>query len=445
MLSLGLQALGAQQSACVTANNFMNAQYTVGLQIGNPAQTLSVVPDTGSSDLLVASTECVGCVGAHTLYDRNKSTTFLTRGSLVESQYGQGRVLSRVSYDTVALGGMAALNQSILLMEQNELKNFDEASYDGVMGLGPQQNARTEDEDASLMTTWKTSTVAICFGQGDSEPGRLDVGEGIPGLKYTELPSQGEYHWGVHLDSMAVGGSKVGEIVCSPRCAVIVDSGTSLIALPTMLLEEILETVGEVREDCSNLHQLPNITIQMSGSAFTLPPQIYVARMRDVSDASALRFSPFGFKHIERKQAKLKQAWGTSSTSASQSSDVCVPAFVEMDAFTNQGPMIILGIPFLRAYAAKFDRSSKTIGLAELPMGASTCTTCAHGGAASVVRNADLKGSAVAHELLPPRPMSSGGRISTPLMSMKNLRLPWWAARATAKPGQKRANSPMIL
>ena len=133
-----------------------------------------------------------------------------------------------------------------------------------------------------------------------------DIGDGIPGLRYTELPSQGEYHWGVHMDSMAVGGSKVGEIVCSPRCAVIVDSGTSLIALPTMLLEEILETVGEVREDCSNLHSLPNISIQMSGSTFTLPPQIYVARMRDVSDASALRFSPFGFKHIERSQNKRK-------------------------------------------------------------------------------------------------------------------------------------------
>ena len=261
MLGVASSLLGAAQAqtACVTASNFMNAQYTVGLQIGSPAQTLSVVPDTGSSDLLVASTECVGCGGTHALFDRNKSLTFLTRGSLVESQYGQGRVLSRVSYDTVTLGGMAAYNQSILLMEQNELKNFDEASYDGVMGLGPQQNARTEDDDPSLMTTWHTSTVAICFGQGDSEPGRLDIGDGIPGLRYTELPSQGEYHWGVHMDSMAVGGSKVGEIVCSPRCAVIVDSGTSLIALPTMLLEEILETVGEVREDCSNLHSLPKI------------------------------------------------------------------------------------------------------------------------------------------------------------------------------------------
>lgn len=40
------------------------------------------------------------------------------------------------------------------------------------------------------------------------------------------------------------------------------------------------------------------------------------------------------------------------------------------------GRPFILGIPFLRAFVAKFDRSARTIGLAQVPLGSSFCASC---------------------------------------------------------------------
>ena len=50
--------------------------------------------------------------------------------------------------------------------------------------------------------------------------------------------------------------------------------------------------------------------------------------------------------------------------------EACLPLFMEMDMSTDlPGTPLILGIPFLRAYMARFDRSNKSIGLAKVPVG----------------------------------------------------------------------------
>jgi hypothetical protein len=48
-----------------------------------------------------------------------------------------------------------------------------------------------------------------------------------------------------------------------------------------------------------------------------------------------------------------------------------------MDMSTDlPGTPLILGIPFLRAYMARFDRSNKSIGLAKVPVGSEYCSSC---------------------------------------------------------------------
>ena len=64
-------------------------------------------------------------------------------------------------------------------MLENGLRNFDESSYDGVMGLGVQGTARPEDEDPSLMTSFNTVasvgvvTSRCTLGGGGHRAGRL--------------------------------------------------------------------------------------------------------------------------------------------------------------------------------------------------------------------------------------------------------------------------------
>ena len=66
------------QSTCIAADNYLNAQYTVKLQVGTPKQELHVVPDTGSFEVVLSSKECTGC-GGHRKFDREASTTFTPR------------------------------------------------------------------------------------------------------------------------------------------------------------------------------------------------------------------------------------------------------------------------------------------------------------------------------------------------------------------------------
>ena len=62
-----LPVLGQATSTCLDAHNFANAQYTVEVEFGTPSQKLKMIPDSGSSDLVVPSAKCTaddGCGGA---------------------------------------------------------------------------------------------------------------------------------------------------------------------------------------------------------------------------------------------------------------------------------------------------------------------------------------------------------------------------------------------
>ena len=83
-------------ATCVPMYNFYNAQYTASALIGTPPQTLKVVPDTGSFDLLIASTLCTdGACKAHARFDPVRSASYLASNSSdVPMAYGQGEAIA---------------------------------------------------------------------------------------------------------------------------------------------------------------------------------------------------------------------------------------------------------------------------------------------------------------------------------------------------------------
>jgi len=72
MLMLGVAVASApaqsgSSSTCLVMSNYANAQYTVQMLLGSPGQSLKMIPDSGSSDLVVPSSQCRaidGCKGA---------------------------------------------------------------------------------------------------------------------------------------------------------------------------------------------------------------------------------------------------------------------------------------------------------------------------------------------------------------------------------------------
>ena len=243
------------QHTCVEAKNFVNAQYTVELQLGTPPQTLSVVPDTGSYEVVVSSSECDGC-GAHSRFNRDQSSSFRAKdpAEQIVTLYGQGRVDSEAVYDRVRIGSLESPSQSVLLMEHNELENYDDAAYDGIMGLGVSPLARPQDlADPSVLSALDVPSVAICFGQHDGEPGRVELGASAqPPLDFVELPIVDDRHWAVDLQGLSVTGTQaagaepVSVSGCEGGCSAIVDSGTSLIAVPSSMLDELRRATEEI-------------------------------------------------------------------------------------------------------------------------------------------------------------------------------------------------------
>lgn len=403
----------AAANYCATMTNNYNTEYTVPLEVGTPAQSLRVVPDSGSNDLLLDSTYCVNCMGVHTKYALAKSSSANGPAGMTILAYGQGEVECMEATDKIVVAKASASAAPLLLMTISAIDGFDESPYDGVMGLG---RADVDDENnESVLKKLGHDDYSVCFGNTDGSAGRLEIGSAIQGGgAYVSLPAKGTNYWGVYLTSMSIGTSKVSS---ASQYAAIIDSGTSLIAVPTAMFKQIEKKVGVVKEDCSNQDSLPAVSITMGGSTFSLESKYYVVKTVDDS----IRNSTYATRVTRAKAA----GFGLDHLLGSER-EVCQLAFFAMDEPTNEGDMIILGIPFLRAYAAHLSREgSGTISLSKV--GAPTmCTTCEVGGEGSLLSTnmgakASKQGGAVA--------VSEQASLSLneiPSIPVSRLHLPFW-------------------
>jgi hypothetical protein len=458
---------GGESKVCVQMENSDNMQYVIPIQIGNPGQKMMAIPDTGSFELVIPSTECgSGCSG-HPLFNSSVSTSFTYRGATQVIHYGQGDVTTEVDYDTVTMAGMQVTRQSLLQMTYNGLENYDLAIYDAVMGLGLSELARPNDADLSLLASMSEKVFGICLGQHDNDPGRLDLGRGVPDLEdqYQELPcSKDTGHWGLQLSGFRVGDTDI--TVGSNGMDMIVDSGTSLLALPTEVYEKVLSTIDPVEEDCSNIDTLPDLEMSVGEYKFVIPPQLYVGKVKlDEAEHATTHLAdrtwgPFKFRGSDKRKAEKRVAMRLArkrnvsllqdvkdeSYLGGPAEGVCLPLFMELNVFTDNGALFILGMPFLRAYSARFDLAKQTIGLKKLPLGSNLCSSCSSGdsargsgkvGISSLSGNpkvGERKPRGGVHQTILPPIMSGMGqpmarRVGPVGINLKKLRLPWWAVR----------------
>ena len=74
----------------------------------------------------------------------------------------------------------------------------------------------------------------------------------VPGVEYVTFPVLGDVHWSVRLEGVATKGKgpaiPMDDCDYAPNCNAIVDSGTSMIAVPPATLDKLLDAIGEVRD-----------------------------------------------------------------------------------------------------------------------------------------------------------------------------------------------------
>ncbi|CAM9456317.1 unnamed protein product [Ascophyllum nodosum] len=127
----------------LTLVDYYNNQYVGMIGIGTPPQYLTVVLDTGSSDLWIPGMGCTAC-GNHATFDPSRSKTFTLEmdgtGSdaepkMFEVDYGSGSVLGTEGTDDVSLAGLDLFQVLIglVLYEDQQIRTF---MMDGIAGLG---------------------------------------------------------------------------------------------------------------------------------------------------------------------------------------------------------------------------------------------------------------------------------------------------------------------
>jgi len=133
-----LKSSASSSSASVELTDYYNNQYVGSLGIGTPAQTLSVVFDTGSSDVWIPGKGCTSC-GRHSTFDYAASSSYeaitSSKGAAgFEVDYGSGKVTGVQAVDAVTVGGYAVTGVAFgeVDYEDSEIASFE---MDGIAGL----------------------------------------------------------------------------------------------------------------------------------------------------------------------------------------------------------------------------------------------------------------------------------------------------------------------
>ncbi|KAI9850743.1 MAG: Vacuolar protease A [Thelocarpon superellum] len=321
----------------VPVSNFLNAQYFSELSIGTPPQQFKVVLDTGSSNLWVPSSECnsIACY-LHSKFDSSASSTFQKNGSSFEIRYGSGSLSGFVSQDTVTIGDLKIKKQDFAEATAEPGLAFAFGRFDGILGLGYDTISvnKIVPPFYNMLDQGLLDEPVFSFYLGDTENGEEDESEALFGGvnkdhykgDLTMIPLRRKAYWEVSLDTITFGDASA-EL---DNTGAILDTGTSLIALPSTLAELLNKEIGAKKGyngqytiECDKRDSLPDLTFTLSGYNFTIT----------------------SFDYILEVQGS------------------CISSFQGID-FPGS-PLVILGDAFLRKWYSVYDLGKNAVGLAK--------------------------------------------------------------------------------
>ncbi|GLJ15392.1 hypothetical protein SUGI_0252630 [Cryptomeria japonica] len=249
----------------VPLKNYLDAQYFGEIGIGTPPQNFTVIFDTGSSNLWVPSTKCrlsLACY-FHSKYKSGLSSTFQVNGTTFQIQYGSGAVAGYLSQDHVTAGNLVVRDQVFAEVTREPGLTFLSAKFDGILGLGFQKISV-----GNVVPVWynmvnqglvKEQVFSFWMNRkaDDKEGGEIVFGGVDPNHfkgehAYVSVTREG--YWQFNMGDFLIGGESTG--FCAGGCAAIVDSGTSLLAGPSVIVAQINQAIGAsgiLNEECKSV------------------------------------------------------------------------------------------------------------------------------------------------------------------------------------------------
>ncbi|KAF8813784.1 acid protease [Phlegmacium glaucopus] len=217
-------------------------QWFGNISVGTPPQELTVVFDTGSSTLEIASTLCGQACSHQVQFNSSKSSTFVDGGSEFGISFTTGagvdpvvddnyRLDLRNATDTVSLGGLSATNISLFLIT-NQTSKFNIDPFSGIQGL----SADAEGLFAALVQIGLPSLFSLyvtpkSVGNAELTIGGIDKSKFIGTPVFASLPPDSGSFWSLASPGLFINGQTT-PLLSSSR-TIVFDSGTSNILFST--------------------------------------------------------------------------------------------------------------------------------------------------------------------------------------------------------------------
>jgi hypothetical protein len=237
--------------------------------------------------------------------------------------FGTGKIHGQFYQDKLCLGrGTACMDANFIGTDYESESPFTECAFDGIMGLGfkdlsmgdgfnmiddvVSQHSLPHNQFSVYLKDHESGS-EISFGGYKRSQAASDV---------LWAPVTRESYWQIAIDDVTFNNKKTG--LCS-NCQVAVDTGTSLLAGPSEVIEQLGSKL-DVKMDCSNFKSLPKLGFAIGEKVLNLLPEDY----------------------IDHAVTPMRS--------------ICVLSLMTLDVPPPKGPLFIFGDPFLRRYLTIYDR-----------------------------------------------------------------------------------------
>jgi cathepsin D len=233
---------------------------------------------------------------------------------------------------------------------------FAQFGFDGILGLGLKSLSSAPPfnlvESGAQEGTWygddyRLKLFGVFLAVSDLEHSELTLGgykeEHIAAgeqISWNEAFDEGVGHWQVAVKSITAAGERLP--FCEDgTCRAVVDTGTSLMGVPSSLGPELVDLLRHNSTDGGCGGNLPLLEIELETFTLVLAPSD-IARPEFVAD-------------VERPEAAGEE----------QSQSTCIPMLMFMDVPRPLSPKtLILGEPVLQKYYTLFDALVPRVGFA---------------------------------------------------------------------------------
>jgi len=374
--------------------NFGDIEYVSYMRVGH--QTVNAILDTGSFETVIFSTTCKTC-GQAAKFNPSQSKTHRTGQFMTLHTYGSGETYSLEASDVVSIGSFAERNLTFWEVVDAKMSILKSAEFNAIAGIGPPETPAADawtnaqksldtvnkifDDgrrppleimksaadafDSALETTkaqtlldsFGVNTFSMCMGAKPGSDGYVvwkdTIHKDKPNL-FTTVPILGAHTWSVSLRNVrmqrpgSVTDTKLG---CSDEtgCSALVDSGTSLLAVPKEVLSKIQGLMTQLDANCARLHELPNLVFEMGGGLLSLPPDAYMAEVKGAPPKNLMSLN------LMSLGPDFENSVNRSLLREEEESPKCKVLLMESYMESDQGPVWVFGMPFFRKYYTTFE------------------------------------------------------------------------------------------